>query len=140
MRDSATSVQVERRFDRADHSPRVVRDLQYESPRFRLGRTDADSLRCLRRPDNGGAQTLKEPAMAALLRNNQIIPLCIGCTTMLEFCGMLTRLSERELNPRQPDFLFAVYEIKPPYTLEDCQKIVNDRHKGNAGEKWGEMP
>jgi hypothetical protein len=83
---------------------------------------------------------MKEPAMAALWRDNQIIPVCVGCTMMLEFCGMLTRLRERVLNPRQPDFIFAVYVIARPYTLEDCQKIVADRHRGNAGEKWGEMP
>jgi hypothetical protein len=83
---------------------------------------------------------MKEPALAALMWNNQIIPVCVGCTTMLEFCGMVTRLSERELNRRQPDLLFAIYEIKRPYTLEDCQKIIGNRHKGNACEKWGEMP
>jgi hypothetical protein len=83
---------------------------------------------------------LKEPVLAALLRDRKIIPLCVGCTTMLEFCGMVTRLEERLLNPRQPGFYLFLYEIKAPYTLEDCQKIVNDRHKGNAGEKWGEMP
>jgi hypothetical protein len=83
---------------------------------------------------------MKEVVMAALARNEQVIPLCVGCTTMLEFCGMLTRLDERELNARQPGFYFVLYGIKPPHTLADCQRIVADRHKGNAGEKWGELP
>jgi hypothetical protein len=74
--------------------------------------------------------------MAALALDEQTIPVCIGCTMMLEFCGLLARRCENETN----NVLFVLYELKAPNTLADCQRIVDDRHKGNAGERWGEMP
>jgi hypothetical protein len=84
---------------------------------------------------------MKQVAMAALWRDDiaTVVPLCVGCTSILEFCGMLARRSEHPLNPRQPDCLFVLYEIKPPHTLAACQSIVADRHKGNLGENWGEL-
>jgi hypothetical protein len=82
----------------------------------------------------------KETVAAALARDDQIIPVCVGCTSMLEFCGMVERVNERLINPRQPGFYSVLYEIKPPHTLADCQKLIGRRHKGNAGERWGELP
>ena len=76
--------------------------------------------------------------MSALLRDGELIPVCNGCTEVLERRGMVRRVREVPMavaNAPPETFSHATFEIAFPYTVEGCREAIADRH---VGELWGE--
>jgi hypothetical protein len=80
---------------------------------------------------------MTEVVMSAVMIDGEVRAVCNGCTALLESAGVLRRVGERPINPHQPQFIFALFEIVPPHTLADCQARIASRHVGLA---WGEAP
>jgi hypothetical protein len=81
-----------------------------------------------------------EMLMAALLRDRELIPLCCGCTAILEQRGMVRRVAEAPLpvaNEPPGTYSLVTFEIAFPYTVEGCREAIADRH---IGPPWGELP
>lgn len=81
-----------------------------------------------------------EVLMSALLRDGELIPVCNGCTEILEKRGMVRRVREVPMpvaNAPPETFSHATFEIAFPYTVEGCREAIADRHTGHP---WGELP
>jgi hypothetical protein len=80
-----------------------------------------------------------EIVLSTLVMPGEIVPVCNGCTETLYRVGLLRKIAERPINPRQLQFTHAVFTLDYGVTLADCQGVVPG-HIGNAGEAWGKLP
>jgi hypothetical protein len=81
-----------------------------------------------------------EMLMAAVLRDREIIPVCNGCTLLLEERGMVRRVREIAMdviNAPPETYSFVTFEIAFPFTVEGCRAAIAHQHKGHP---WGELP
>jgi hypothetical protein len=80
-----------------------------------------------------------EMLIATLLRDGALIPVCCGCTEILERRGMVRRVKEVAMpisNAPPETYSQVIFEIAFPYTIEGCHEVIGARHTGGT---WGEL-
>lgn len=73
-------------------------------------------------------------ALAFLVRSDETVNVCVGCTEVLLEQGMVEIVEERPLNDVQKDVSTIWVRIVPPFTLDECRGAIVRRH---IGKPWG---
>lgn len=75
-----------------------------------------------------------EPVLAFLITADGPRQTCVGCSELLLEKGMLRVMMDRPFSEQQPEHAVRFYALADDFTMDDCRRLIRDRHIGPA---WG---